>query len=102
MNSFPGLTWEFSPLLTSVNFMNMTISINTQTNIETMLFEKKLNLHLYIHPPPPPTLPIHLGSFQELSIVPRFEFLPLVQVMMNAKPAQRFFQMPDHTWLQEQ
>ena len=76
----------------------MTISINTQTNIETMLFEKKLNLHLYI----PPTLPIHLGSFQELSIVPCFEFLPLVQVMMTAKPAQRFFQMPDHTWLQEQ
>ena len=50
MNTLPGLTLEFSSLLTSVDFMDMTISINTQNNIETMLFEKKLHS---LHPPPP-------------------------------------------------
>ena len=54
MNKFPGLTWEFSDLSTSVDFMDMTITINKSSQIETTLFEKKLNLHLYIPPPPPP------------------------------------------------
>ena len=55
MNEFPGLTWEFSEPSTSVDFMDMTITINKSNKIETTLFEKRLNLHLYIphsaHPP---------------------------------------------------
>ena len=53
MNKFPGLTWEFSELSTSIDFMDMTITINKSNKIETTLFEKKLNLHLYVPPPPP-------------------------------------------------
>ena len=56
MNSFPGLTWEFSERAKSIDFMDITISINNSNKIETTLFEKRLNLHLYIlphsaHPP---------------------------------------------------
>ena len=58
MNALPGLTWEFSERSKSINFMDMTISINNLNRIETTLFEKRLNLHLYIppHSPHPPGL----------------------------------------------
>ena len=55
MNKFPGLTWEFSEPSTSVDFMDMTITINKSNKIETTLFEKRLNLHLYIPPLCPST-----------------------------------------------
>ena len=54
MNKFPGLTWEFSEPSTSIDFMDMTITINKLNKIETTLFEKRLNLHLYIPPLCPP------------------------------------------------
>ena len=60
MNKFPGLTWEFSDLSTTVDFMDMAITLNMKNQIETTLFEKKLNLHLYIPPHsayPPGLLP---------------------------------------------
>ena len=60
MNAFPGLTWEFSERAKTINFMDMTISINNSNKIETNLFEKRLNLHLYIPPlstHPPGLLP---------------------------------------------
>ena len=60
MNAFPGLTWEFSELSKTVDFMDMTITINNSNNIETTLFKKILNLHLYIPPHfahPPGLLP---------------------------------------------
>ena len=60
MNAFPGLTWEFSERSKSVDFMDMTISIINSNTIETTLFEKRLNLHLYIPPHsahPPGLLP---------------------------------------------
>ena len=60
MNSFPGLTWEFSERSKTVDFMDMTITINNSNMIETTLFEKRLNLHLYIPPHsahPPGLLP---------------------------------------------
>ena len=45
------LEWEFSPLSKSVDFMDLTISIDSSTNrISTTLYEKKSNLHLYIPP----------------------------------------------------
>ena len=52
MNAFPGLTWEFSERAKTIDFMDMTISINKSNCIETTLFEKRLNLHLYIPPTP--------------------------------------------------
>ena len=60
MNEFRGLTWEYSELSTSVDFMDMTITINKSNQVETTLFKKKLNLHLYIPPHsahPPELLP---------------------------------------------
>ena len=60
MNSFPGLTWEFSERAKSIDFMDMTVSINNSNKTETTLFEKRLNLHLYIPPhsaDPPGLLP---------------------------------------------
>ena len=60
MNSFPGLTWEFSQRSSMVDFMEMTITINDSNKLETTLFEKRLNLHLYIPPHsahPPGLLP---------------------------------------------
>ena len=87
MNSFPGLTWQFNQLSTSVNFMDIMISTNTQTSIETTTFKKNsISISTFPH-----TLPIHLGSFQELFTAPCFEFSPFVQVMMTEKPAQGFF-----------
>ena len=50
MNAFPGLTWEFSERSNTVDFMDMTITINKANKIETTIFEKKMNLHLYIPP----------------------------------------------------
>ena len=60
MNAFPGLTWKFSERSKSTDFMDMTISINNSNKIETTLFKKQLNLHLYIPPHsvhPPGLLP---------------------------------------------
>ena len=54
MNKFSGLTWEFSEPSTSVDFMDMTITINKLNKIETTLFEKRLNLHLTSPPLCPP------------------------------------------------
>ena len=50
MISFPGLTWEFSKRSKTVDFMDMTITINNSNMIDNTLFEKRLNLHLYIPP----------------------------------------------------
>ena len=60
MNTFPGLTWEFSERAKTVDFMDMTISITNENKIEITLFEKQMNLHLYIPPHsahPPGLLP---------------------------------------------
>ena len=60
MNAFPGLTWEFSEPSKTINFMDMTVTINKSNEIDTTLFEKRLNLLLYIPPPsahPPGLLP---------------------------------------------
>jgi hypothetical protein len=49
MNSYGKLTWEFTPLAQHVNFMDLTLSV-TDKGIQTRIFEKKLNLYLYIPP----------------------------------------------------
>jgi len=48
MNSF-DLEWEFSKLSTKVNFMDLTIHIDNH-RLSTTLFEKDLNLYLYLPP----------------------------------------------------
>ena len=68
MNNFPGLTWEFEDPCDKVNFMDLTISIHNG-HISTSLFEKPLNLHLYIPPHsahPPGLLPgiVHSTLFR--------------------------------------
>ena len=50
LNSWHGLEWIVSDRSTSVDFLDMTISINTDNKITTSLYEKKLNLYLYIPP----------------------------------------------------
>ena len=59
MNNYPGLTWELKDPSDHVNFMDLTITIK-KGEISTSLFEKPLNLHLYIPPHsahPPGLLP---------------------------------------------
>ena len=68
MNAFPGLTWEFEDPSDKVNFMDLTITIKNG-HVSTSLFEKPLNLHLYIPPHsahPPGLLPgiIHSTLFR--------------------------------------
>ena len=54
INNYGKLTWEFSEFQTSVNFLDLTISTNisspTNSNIQYKLFEKALNLYLYLPP----------------------------------------------------
>ena len=49
MNNYPRLTWEFNDLSDNVKFMDLMITTKNGT-ISTSLFEKPLNLHLYIPP----------------------------------------------------
>ena len=69
MNSFPGVTWESSERSKMVDFMDMTITISNSNMIDITLFEKRLNLHLYIPPHsahPPGLLPgiVHSTLFR--------------------------------------
>lgn len=55
INSYQGLKWIVTKCTTSLDFMDLTITIDSQT-INTTLYEKKLNIHQYItlgsvHPP---------------------------------------------------
>ena len=68
MNAFPGLTWEFEDPSDKVNFMDLIITIKNG-HVSTSLFEKPLNLHLYIPPHsahPPGLLPgiVHSTLFR--------------------------------------
>jgi hypothetical protein len=59
MNQGRGLSWEFSNLSHKVDFMDLTISIS-ENRIQTTLYEKPMNLYLYIPPHsahPPGLLP---------------------------------------------
>jgi hypothetical protein len=49
-DSFGDLRWDFSELSSTVNFLDLTISISIDNHIITDLFEKPLNLHLYLPP----------------------------------------------------
>jgi hypothetical protein len=49
VDEFHGLTWEFTPRGYSCDFMDLTIRIE-EGRIHTTLYEKKMNLYLYIPP----------------------------------------------------
>ena len=56
MQDFPGLTWDISPRSKQVDFLDLTITIGDDNRFHFTLFEKVLNLHLYLpsgsaHPP---------------------------------------------------
>ena len=59
MNRPGGLIWDFSDRVTDIDFMDLHLSIQNN-RIVTSLFEKEMNLHLYIPPHsahPPGLLP---------------------------------------------
>lgn len=49
VNDFHGLPWEFIPRSTTVQFMDLTVSIEGE-RLSTDLFEKPMALYLYIPP----------------------------------------------------
>ena len=49
MNSFGSLEWEFSELCKSIDFMDVHLYI-TPTGIKSRLYEKPMNLYLYLPP----------------------------------------------------
>lgn len=48
--SYGLLKWDTEPLSNSVNFLDLTITINSQNRIETKTYQKAMNLYLYIPP----------------------------------------------------
>ena len=50
MNGFGKLTWEFAERSKSVDYLDLTITISNTGKITTSLYEKALNLYLYLPP----------------------------------------------------
>lgn len=70
LQAFPGLEWDISPLSLQVDFLDLTLSIGTDNRIHTTLYEKELNLHLYLPPhsahPPGVLLGLVHGNIQRI------------------------------------
>ena len=49
MHAYHGIKWEFQPLASKVDFLDITISIHNGI-ISTTLYDKVLNLYMYITP----------------------------------------------------
>ena len=60
LDAYHGLCWDVFDRATTVNYLDITITI-TNGLINTDLYEKDLNLYLFI----PPILHIHQASYQE-------------------------------------
>jgi hypothetical protein len=86
MNSYGKLTWEFTPLAKTVNFLDLTISI-AETGIQTRLFEKELNLYLYI----PPHSAHSPGVLRGLVIGMTLRILRLTTALQDKRTALRSF-----------
>ena len=97
MNSFPGLTWEFSTLSKTVDFMDMTTKISSTNNLHITLFLKRPSTYIFTSLPIPLTC---LGSYKELSTAHSSEFLPYVPANTTKSHGQRFFQVSTCQWLQ--
>ena len=50
LNDFGILSWEIDELQTSVNFLDVTISITERGQLETRTYQKPMNLYLYLPP----------------------------------------------------
>ena len=51
IDGFHGLEWVFSPRVHTIDYLDLTISIDSSTKkIRTTLYEKELNLYLFIPP----------------------------------------------------
>jgi hypothetical protein len=48
MNRFGKLRWEFTERTLTVNFLDLTITLDSYGNIQTQLYEKPENLYLYL------------------------------------------------------
>jgi hypothetical protein len=48
MNNFGRLRWEFTARQSTINFLDLTLSIDQNGNIQTRLYEKPENLYLYL------------------------------------------------------
>jgi hypothetical protein len=49
-NSFGQLEWEFSEHTTTINYLDLTISLDPHQQISTKLFEKPQNIYAYLSP----------------------------------------------------
>ncbi|CAJ1935146.1 unnamed protein product [Cylindrotheca closterium] len=73
--NFCTLNWDFSTLLKTVNFLDLTLTVEP-FHINTKLYEKPLNLHLYIPPNSARTSSVRLrlvtgGIFRILQLTSR-------------------------------
>jgi len=50
INAYSQLQWETTGLSNTTNFLDLTVSINTDGTLCTKTFQKPTNLHLYIPP----------------------------------------------------
>jgi hypothetical protein len=50
VNSFGSLRWIFTELTREINYLDITIRLDDKNTIRTTLFEKPLNLYLYLPP----------------------------------------------------
>mmetsp|Transcript_25192 Transcript_25192/g.40862 ORF Transcript_25192/g.40862 Transcript_25192/m.40862 type:complete len:678 (-) Transcript_25192:58-2091(-) len=50
VNSFHGLSWDFDPRTQSMDYMDMTVTIEEDGRITTSLYEKEMNLYQYLPP----------------------------------------------------
>ena len=50
MQAYGSLEWEFTDRRKSADFLDLTISVKSNGTFKTKLFEKELNLYLYIPP----------------------------------------------------
>jgi hypothetical protein len=70
MQCFGKLEWEFTDRAKSADFLDLTIALKPNGTIGTKLFEKKLNLYLYIPPhsahPPGVTSGLIFGMIQRI------------------------------------
>ena len=87
MNAFPGLTWEFSERAQSIDFMDMTISINNSNKLKQLCLKKDSTYTCTsLHTPP-----THQAYSLVLCTVLCFEFLPYVQTKRINYNKQRLF-----------
>ena len=64
LNGLSMLDWDVSKLVKSVDFLDLTITINDNGHVEFKTYQKELNLYLYI----PPSSAHPPGCFQGLII----------------------------------